>query len=87
MDEKKIARINQLAAKAKTPEGLTQEELADRAELSKGFISQLERDCAGSISTRWWATWPGSWTIPMWWMSTATSASSARKESSDGLFL
>lgn len=23
--------------------GLTQEELADRAELSKGFISQLER--------------------------------------------
>ena len=26
MDEKKIARINQLAAKAKTPEGLTQEE-------------------------------------------------------------
>ena len=25
-------------------QGLTQEELADRAELSKGFISQLERD-------------------------------------------
>ena len=24
--------------------GLTQEELADRCELSKGFISQLERD-------------------------------------------
>ena len=24
--------------------GLTQEELADRTELSKGFISQLERD-------------------------------------------
>ena len=24
--------------------GLTQEELADRAELSKGFISQLERN-------------------------------------------
>ena len=75
MDEKKIARINQLAAKAKTPEGLTQEEREE----------QLA--CAGSISTRWWATWPGSWTIPMWWMSMATSASSARKESSDGLFL
>ena len=29
MDEKKIARINQLAAKAKTPEGLTQEERED----------------------------------------------------------
>ncbi|MEF9921433.1 MAG: helix-turn-helix domain-containing protein [Anaerovoracaceae bacterium] len=32
--------------------GLTQEELADRAELSKGFISQLERDITSpSIST------------------------------------
>ncbi|MCR5160945.1 MAG: cupin domain-containing protein [Lachnospiraceae bacterium] len=32
--------------------GLTQEELADRAELSKGFISQLERDLTSpSINT------------------------------------
>lgn len=32
--------------------GLTQEELADRSELSKGFISQLERDIASpSIAT------------------------------------
>lgn len=32
--------------------GLTQEELADRAELSKGFISQLERDnTSPSITT------------------------------------
>lgn len=32
--------------------GLTQEELADRAELSKGFISQVERDITSpSIST------------------------------------
>ena len=31
---------------------LTQEELADRCELSKGFISQIERDLASpSIST------------------------------------
>ena len=31
---------------------LTQEELADRCELSKGFISQLERDLASpSIAT------------------------------------
>ena len=28
----------------RTQKGLTQEELADRCELSKGFISQLERD-------------------------------------------
>ena len=32
--------------------GLTQEELADRSELSKGFISQLERDLTSpSITT------------------------------------
>ena len=32
--------------------GLTQEELADRAELSKGFISQVERNLTSpSIST------------------------------------
>ena len=32
--------------------GLTQEELADRSELSKGFISQLERDLTSpSIAT------------------------------------
>ena len=32
--------------------GLTQEELADRCELSKGFISQLENDVTSpSIST------------------------------------
>ena len=32
--------------------GLTQEELADRAELSKGYISQLERDLTSpSIAT------------------------------------
>ena len=33
--------------------GLTQEELADRSELSKGFISQLERNLTSpSITTR-----------------------------------
>ena len=32
--------------------GLTQEELADRSELSKGFISQIERNLASpSIAT------------------------------------
>lgn len=32
--------------------GLTQEELADRAELTKGFISQVERDLTSpSIAT------------------------------------
>ncbi|MGN0382878.1 MAG: helix-turn-helix domain-containing protein [Eubacterium sp.] len=36
----------------RTLNGLTQEELADRSELSKGFISQLERDLTSpSITT------------------------------------
>ena len=36
----------------RTLKGLTQEELADRAELSKGFISQLERNLTSpSIAT------------------------------------
>ena len=42
------ARIKEL----RIAKGLTQEELADRAELSKGFISQLERDLTSpSIAT------------------------------------
>lgn len=42
------AKIKELRKK----NGLTQEELADRAELSKGFISQLERDLTSpSIAT------------------------------------
>lgn len=44
-----------LGAKLKelrTRKGLTQEELADRAELSKGFISQVERNLTSpSIAT------------------------------------
>ena len=41
-------KINQLRKK----NGLTQEELADRCELSKGFISQVERGLASpSIAT------------------------------------
>lgn len=42
------AKIRQL----RVQKGLTQEELADRAELSKGFISQVERDLTSpSIAT------------------------------------
>ena len=41
-------KINQLRKK----NGLTQEELADRCELSKGFISQVERGLTSpSIAT------------------------------------
>ena len=41
MDEKKIARINQLAAKAKTPEGLTQEEREEQLRLRREYIDAV----------------------------------------------
>ena len=37
-------KIGEFLRELRKEKGLTQEELADRAELSKGFISQLERD-------------------------------------------
>jgi transcriptional regulator with XRE-family HTH domain len=44
--------IGEKIRKLRIERGLTQEELADRAELSKGFISQVERDLTSpSIST------------------------------------
>lgn len=44
--------IGQKIYNLRTQKGLTQEELADRAELSKGFISQLERNLTSpSIAT------------------------------------
>lgn len=45
-------QIGQKIKQLRVLKGLTQEELADRAELSKGFISQLERDLTSpSIQT------------------------------------
>ena len=51
MNEEMIRRINELAAKAKSPQGLTEEELKERDVLRKEYIrafrenlrSQLER--------------------------------------------
>lgn len=45
-------KIGNKIKELRVQKGLTQEELADRAELSKGFISQLERDLTSpSIAT------------------------------------
>ena len=45
-------KINEQIAFLRKQKGLTQEELADRCELSKGFISQVERELASpSIAT------------------------------------
>lgn len=39
MEQKKIDRINELARKAKTPEGLSEEEIIERAALRREYIS------------------------------------------------
>ena len=38
-----IARINELARKAKTPEGLTEAEAAERAVLRRAYIDRIKR--------------------------------------------
>lgn len=41
MDQKGIDRINELARKAKSPEGLTAEETAERAVLRRQYIDSV----------------------------------------------
>lgn len=45
-----IKRINQLAAKAKTPEGLTAEELAERDKLRRIYIDNLKSNLIGQLN-------------------------------------
>jgi uncharacterized protein YnzC (UPF0291/DUF896 family) len=49
MDQKKIDRINELARKAKTPEGLTPEELAERDVLRREYIDSYKRSLIGQL--------------------------------------
>lgn len=51
MTEEKIARINELARKAKTPEGLTPEETAERAALRKEYIDDFRRSTENAIES------------------------------------
>ena len=44
LEKEVIMEIGEKIRRIRIERGLTQEELADRAELSKGFISQIERD-------------------------------------------
>ena len=44
-----IARINELAAKAKTPEGLNAEELAERDKLRRIYIDSYKASLVGQL--------------------------------------
>lgn len=48
MEQKKIARINALARKAKA-EGLTPEEIAERDVLRKEYIADVKRSLVGQL--------------------------------------
>ena len=47
--EQTIARINELGRKAKTPEGLTPEELAERDKLRRVYIDAMKASLVGQL--------------------------------------
>ena len=49
MEQAKIDRINELARKAKTPEGLTPAEVTERAALRKEYIEGYKRNLTAQL--------------------------------------
>ena len=49
MEQSKIDRINELARKAKTPEGLTPEEIAERDALRREYIDSYKRSLVAQL--------------------------------------
>lgn len=49
MNQQQIDRINALARKAKTPEGLTEEEKAERAALRRAYIDSVVGNLKGQL--------------------------------------
>ena len=49
MTQEKIDRINELARKAKTPEGLPPEESAERDVLRREYIDSFKRSLVGQL--------------------------------------
>ena len=50
MSDEKIKRINELARKSKTPEGLTQEEKAEQKALRDEYIADFRRNTLAALS-------------------------------------
>ena len=53
MEQKKIDRINELAKKAKTPEGLTAEELEERAALRQEYLNSVMGNLRRELDNTW----------------------------------
>lgn len=51
MDQKKINRINELAAKARTPEGLTDEEQQERTELRMEYLLAVRTNLESQLDS------------------------------------
>jgi len=49
MTEEKIKRINELAKKSKTPEGLTEEEKTEQANLRLEYINSVKASLIGQL--------------------------------------
>ena len=49
MEQKKIDRLNELARKAKSPEGLTPEEIAERDILRREYIEAYKRSLTAQL--------------------------------------
>jgi 5-formyltetrahydrofolate cyclo-ligase len=49
MDNKKIARINELARKSKTPAGLTAAEKEEQAKLRQEYIAAIRADLKSTL--------------------------------------
>ena len=53
MEQKKIDRINELAKKAKTPEGLTPEELEERTALRQEYLDSVLGNLRRELNNTW----------------------------------
>ena len=53
MEQKKIDRINELAHKAKTPEGLTPAEIEERAALRQEYLNSVMGNLRRELDNTW----------------------------------